>query len=301
MKYSKLILALALLSALPLCADDKAIGEQLRALGAQVSENGGAVTKVVLRDCSKVGDAELRAIGQLTHLKTLTLYGKCASLTDATMPHLGGLKELEELGTEGIQVTDEGLKHLAALANLRSASFFHISLGVKGFTGAGFAHLKPLARLERLTVAGTPFNDAGMAAVAQLKQLKEFSTWHTYQTEAGNAELKKLPNLRSLRLGQRLRQYGPNAKNELSLTDESLATFAEIKTLETLSLDEVRLTHAGLAQLKALPKLKKLTLLRADIPGDDIEKLRGDLAGVSIEWKPLTDEERKALENFLKK
>ncbi len=282
-------------------ANDKAIPERLRSLGAQVTESGGAVTKVVFRDCSKLGDAEFRAIGQLAKLKTLTLYGKCAGLTDATLPHLAGLKELEELGTDGIQVTDAGLKHLATLTNLQRASFFHISFGMKGFTGAGFAHLKPLAKLERLTVAGTPFNDTGMAAVAQLTQLREFSTWHTYQTEAGNAELKKLPNIRSLRLGQRLRQYGPDTKNEWSLTDQSLATLAGIPTLESLSLDEVRLTHAGLARLKSLPNLKKLTLQRADIPAADIEKLRADLPKVAIEWKPLTDEERKGLENILKR
>lgn len=104
----------------------------------------------------------------------------------------GGLTALEELGTDGIQVTDAGLKHLAALPNLRSASFFHIAFPDKGFTGAGFAAFKTLPKLERLTVAGTPFNDKGMAAIAELAQLKEFRTWHTYQTQAGNEHLLKL-------------------------------------------------------------------------------------------------------------
>ena len=38
----------------------------------------------------------------------------------------------------------------------------------------------------------------------------------------------------------------------------------------------------------------------ADISEADIAKLRADLPKVAIEWKPLTDEERKALEGFLK-
>lgn len=73
-----------------------------------------------------------------------------------------------------------------------------------------------------------------------------------------------------------------------------------MKSIEALSLDEVRLTHAGLAQLKALPNLKKLSLQRADIPEADLAKLRADLPGVTLEWKPMTDDERKALEGFLK-
>ncbi|MEW6305177.1 MAG: hypothetical protein AB1705_17005 [Verrucomicrobiota bacterium] len=280
-------------------ADDSSIATHLRSLGAEVTPATGAVTKVTFRDSSKLGDAEFRQIGQLTKLKSLTLYGKCEGLNDQTLPHLAGLKELEELATDSVQLSDAGLKHLTAFTNLRSASFFHISLRLKGFTGAGFAHLKPLARLERLTVAGTPFNDEGMAAVAQLSQLKEFSTWHTYQTEAGNAQLTKLPNVRSLRLGQRLRRYD-GGSNALSLTDESLATLATVKTLETLSLDEVRLTYAGLSRLKALPHLKKLVLARANVPPADVEKLRADLPKVTIDWKPLTDAERAALEKMLK-
>ncbi len=282
-----------------LLADDAGTAAALRSLGGQVTETAGAVTKISFKDCSKLGDAEFKQIGQLKSLKSLTLYGKCNGLNDQTLAHFAGLTALEELGTDGIQVTDAGLKHLAALPNLRTASFFHIAFPDKGFTGAGFAAFKALPKLERLTVAGTPFNDKGMAAVAELAQLKEFRTWHTYQTQAGNEQLLKLTGLRSLHLGQRLRQYG-GKPNALSIDDSTLATLAKLKSLETLSLDEVRLTHAGLAQLKALPNLKKLTLQRADIPEADIVRLRANLAGVDIEWKPLTDDERKALDGMLK-
>ena len=282
-----------------LLADDAATTTALRALGGEVSVTGGAVTKVSFRDCSKLGAAEFAAIGGLKSLKSLTLYGSCKGLTDETLAHFAGLAALEELGTDGIQVTDAGLKHLANLPNLRSASFFHIAFPDKGFTGAGFAAFKSLPKLERLTVAGTPFNDRGMAAVAELTQLKEFRTWHTYQTQAGNEHLLKLTGLRSLMLGQRLRQWN-GKQNPWSIGDSTLATLAKLKSLESLSLDEVRLTHAALVQLKALPNLKRLTLQHADISEADIAKLRTDLFGVTIEWKPLTEDERKKLEGMLK-
>jgi hypothetical protein len=280
-------------------ADDAATAASLRALGGEATVTRGAVTKVSFRDCSKLGAPEFKAIGELKSLKSLTLYGSCKGLTDETLAHFAGLTALEELGTDGIQVTDAGLKHLAALPSLRSASFFHIAFPDKGFTGAGFAAFKSLPKLERLTVAGTPFNDQGMAAVAELTQLKEFRTWHTYQTQAGNEHLLKLTGLRSLMLGQRLRQYG-GKPNALSIDDSTLATLAKMKSLESLGLDEVRLSHTALAQLKALPNLKKLSLQRADISEADLAKLRADLPGVAIDFKPMTDEERKKLDTFLK-
>lgn len=299
---SRLLISLLFVVALPRLssADDRtAIADDFRKLGAQVTETSGVVTRVMFRDCSKLGDAEFQKIGDLSDLKSLTLYGKCQGLNDKTLAHICRLSKLDELGTDGIQVTDAGLKQLTALTNLRSLAFFHISFRLPGFTGAGFAHLKSLPRLERLTVAGTTFNDEGMAALGQLTQLKELRSWHTYQSQAGNESLTKLTNLKSLHLGQRLRTY--NGKPcPPSLDDEALVTLARIKSLESLTLDEVRLTHAGLVQLKGLPNLNKLSLQRADVSEADLTTLRADLPNVVIDWKPLTAAERTSLEVMLK-
>ena len=279
--------------------DDSSVTAALTDLGAQVTHTDGVVTKVFFKDCSKLGDAEFRLIGQLKDLKSLTLYGQCKGLTDETMPHLSGLTKLEELGTDGIQVSDAGLAKLTALTNLRSLSFFHPSFGMKGFDGSGFAALKALPKLERLTIAGTPFNDKGMAAVAEIKQLRDFRTWHTYQTPAGNESLAKLPELKSLWLGQRLRRYD-GGSNALSLDDSTFDVLTKLKTLESLTLDEARLSLAALQRLKELPRLKKLELRRIDISEADIVALKTSLSSVMIDWKPLTDDERTKLEAFLK-
>ncbi len=271
----------------------------LKAAGGTVTETAGAITKLQFKDCSKLGEADFARIGRLKSLKSLTLYGKCAGLTDTTLPLLSGLTSLEEFSTEGIQVSDEGLNNLAAFTNLKSAAFFHISLGMKSFTGVGFAHLKGLAQFERLTVAGTPFNDEGMAAVSQITNLKEFRTWHTFQTPAGTAALQKLPNLRSLRFGQRLRQYD-GKPHPLTIDDEAIGTLAKISSLETLFLDEARLSLAGLEKLKALPKLKELTLEKIIIAPADIEKLKATLPTVKITYKPVEPSELEKLEKALK-
>lgn len=279
---------------------DSSISARLNELGAQLTQTDGVVTKVFFKDCSKLGDTEFRLIGQLKELKALTLYGQCRGLTDETLPHLSGLTKLEELGTDGIQVTDSGLVTLTALANLRSLSFFHPSFGMKGFDGSGFAVLKALPKLERLTIAGTPFDDKGMAAIAEITQLRDFRTWHTYQTSVGNESLTKLPALKSLWLGQRLRRYD-GGTNAVSLDDSTFDVLTKLTTLESLTLDEARLSLAALQRLQALPQLKKLELRRIDIPAADIEKLESMLPSVTIEWKPLTEDERTKLDVFLKK
>ena len=228
------------------------------------------------------------------------------SLSVLTRPSVAGLNasndsltKLEELGTDGIQVSDAGLAKLTALTSLRSLSFFHPSFGMKGFDGSGFAALKALTKLERLTIAGTPFDDKGMAAVAEIKQLRDFRTWHTFQTQAGNESLTKLPELKSLWLGQRLRRYD-GGSNAASLDDATFNVLAKLKTLESLTLDEARLSLAALQRLKELPRLKKLDLRRIDIPAEDVETLRAALPSIAIDWKPLTDDERTKLEAFLK-
>jgi hypothetical protein len=126
----------------------------------------------------------------------------------------------------------------------------------------------------KLTVAGMSMGDEGSAAIAQIATLP----------------------LTSLRIGQRL----PHASAPPSLTDASLATFAGIKTLETVKLLEARLTLGGLHALKSLPKLRLLHLSECDIPEADLEALRKELSPAKIEYEPLTDEQRKKLESYLK-
>ncbi|WP_425617916.1 hypothetical protein NA78x_001606 [Anatilimnocola sp. NA78] len=293
------LLPATLIAAEPATTGERIAEQPLKDLGAQVSKEGDKITQLSFKDCSKMGVAEFELISNQADMKKLTLYGSCKGLNNDTLPLLTKLTKLEELSTDGMQPTDDGLKAISEMKSLKSLSFFHPSWGSKEFIGTGVAHFAELPKLERLTIAGSPFNDQGMAAVGKLTRLKSFRTWHTFQTEAGNEQLLKLTNLKDLRLGQRLRKYD-GKPNPPSLTDETLGVLARLTTLENLWLDEAKLSRAALAQLKALPHLKLLTLERVDISDADIEGLRQDLPNVKIDVKPLTDEQRTALEKMLK-
>lgn len=277
--------------------DDAAAAEILRKAGAEVTlSKDGVATAVRVADLKNFTDAEFEVLGRLVHLKMLSTSGE--QLNDKTLSYLTGLVELEDLSTNAAQFSDDGLWQLALLTNLKQIKFFHTSLRQKKFTGRGFAQFTALKNLRRLTVAGCPFNDEGMAAVGKLTQLENFRTWHTYQTEAGNEHLKHLTNLKSLMLGNRLRQYGgkPNAH---SLTDKTLDILDEMKSLDTLSLSEQHFSLDALLKLKQLPNLTRLDLSQVDLNETDLAKLRAALPKTKIDFKPMTAEDRARLERLL--
>ncbi len=204
----------------------------------------------------------------------------------------------EGLVLDGSTLTDDGCKHLAEMKSLKVLSVGHTTSGKTGFKGTGLAQLKAVATLEKLSLGGSSAGDAAMEAIGELTQLKEFSSWHTQRTQAGNLPLTRLTNLKSLTIGQNL--YGWDGKPRiLALDDSSMATLAKITSLESLSLMETRLTLPALQQLKALPNLKSLRFTSVDVSPADIEKLRAELPGVKIDYKPLTDEERARLDKSL--
>ncbi|MEQ1852781.1 MAG: hypothetical protein ABMA01_14475, partial [Chthoniobacteraceae bacterium] len=215
------------------------------------------------------------------------------TVTDATFALLTGLTELEELSTDGIQLSDEGFRHFTAFRKLRSLALFHPAFRSEAFTGSGLAHLKALPDLERLTFAGSTAGDTALEAVGQLTQLREFRTWHTAQTQAGNAHLVKLTRLTGLRIGQRLPSYGK--ASPASFDDSTLATLAKIPTLETLELTEARLSAGIIPHLKALPKLARLKIQAVDIPAADVDAIRAALPAVKVDFEPISDADRDEL------
>lgn len=299
MKRVCLTIVLCVFAVATVFAQDTSVAanvEQLESLGATVRLQDGTVTEVSFRDSGKLGDEEYKLIGQLSHLKRLTAHRGARGLNDDTVGFLAGLQQLESLSLDGAQLSDAGLSKLAALKNLQSVSFFHLSFGKEGFTGRGFEAWAALPKLERLTVAGMSMGDDGFREIAKLKQLKQFRTWHTYRTEASNAEIAKLPRLETLKLGQRL----PRGKDApLSLDNSSLKTIVAIRTLKELELSEADFDVPSLKVLSQLPGLEKLKIDRTYLKESDIEQLRQKLPAVQITFEPLTDDQRTKLDAYL--
>jgi len=252
--------------------------------GVEIAQGG----RVSVKDCRTLSEAEFREIRKLETTKTLA-FG--AGLDDAKLGILAGLPAVESIVTNQMTVSDAGIGLLATFPALRNATFFHPG---KTFTGQGLAGLAALPNLETLTVAGSlAFSDAGLAAVAELSHLKQFRTWHTGVTTEGIKALRALKELKSLTVGQSLSMQPPAA-----LRDESVAALAEISSLESLTLQEARLSLPALLQLKRISHLRRLNLDGIDLSESDLAELQKQLPAVEIKWTPPSDSGRRRIESL---
>ena len=259
----------------------------LKSKGGEATGTKGVVTALSFPDCSRLTPADYALMSQLTAVKQLG-FGK--GFDDAGLKAIGAATAIENLSTNGMDVSDDGLRALATWKALKSFAIFHPS---KRLTGTGLA---ALPQLERLTVAGSlQFADEGMAAVATLTQLKGFRTWHSGVTPAGVQTLAALKNLTSVYLGQRLSNTPP-----VTLSDAALPVLAELPLLEDVTLSEARLTLSALGQLKKLTHLKRLTLDGIDIAEPDIAALKQQLPKTDVRWTPPNEASKKRIDALFK-
>lgn len=269
--------------------------ETLEAIHAQPKMRDGKIYELSVQ-CDGYTDKEYRFIGELVHLRRLSISGK--NLNDRQLEMLNVLSELESIMINGGELTDDGYLAFTKFTNLKTLSLFHPSRKQSTFTGAGLAHLKDLPSLRSLTFAGATAGDEALQAVSRVTQLESFREWHNTETQEGLGYLEKLANLKSIRLGQRLPSWGKNTP--ASFDNETLAVLAKMPSLELIELTEARLDYEGIVQLKQLPNLKKIKIHQVDIGEDDIEKLKTAMPNVEFDWQPLTDEQAKMLSSKLK-
>ena len=238
---------------------------------------------------SREWDAVLRVLAQ-TPSSALDGAGQ---LTDAMLKDLGNVSTLVALNLSGSRaVTDEGLRHLAALPGLR-----YLDLSGTPITDAGLEVLARLPRLETLSLGGTRVTDAGAPHLAHGHQLRELSLeW----TEMGDLALRALAgkaHLRALRTGRRTSDEGLRLLHELpafktwnggdedtvalfgadqgpnqltlrgSLTDGGMRHLQGLDGLYALDLDDSRLalTADAMKPLIVLPRLGRLSVPATDV------------------------------------
>lgn len=221
------------------------------------------------------GDEHVRYLEGLTNLKSLTLWGSNARLTDATLTSVSKLSSLEEFYLIRVKkdFTDAGFGQLTKLANLRILD-----------TAPGDAGI--LAGMKQLeSVNGVVMNRRNMKALASLPNLKSLglSLTKPWDKSTGNpyamlGELKSLEKLHVRSWGSGTKIFGDEelallesagGVKDLSipvdnLTDRGLASIGKLKQLESLNLmrggENIRLSTRGLNHLNNLSKLENLSM-----------------------------------------
>jgi mono/diheme cytochrome c family protein len=114
-----------------------------------------------------------------------------ASVTDAALIPLAGMKSVVQLNLGKTSVTDAGLVHIKGLTNLAE---LHLE-GTK-VTDKGLANLALLKNLTYLNLYGDDVSDAGLEHLKGLTNLKNLYVWQTKVTQAGVDKLKtSIPKL----------------------------------------------------------------------------------------------------------
>ena len=210
-------------------------------------------------------------------------------ITDAGLKHLAALAHLRNLALAQTQVTDTGLKNLAGLTELR-----RLTLNSTKVTDAGLKSLAPLKALEELELSNTKVAGAGLKELAVLKRLQYLGLHGTKVTDAGLKNLAVLAQLQTLVLSDTqltdagLKELKPLIRLRVltlfntQVTDSGLKELAALKQLQKLSLDETKVTDAGLKQLIVLKQLRNLTLQNTAVTEAGVNKLKKQLSNCEI-------------------
>jgi Leucine-rich repeat (LRR) protein len=161
-----------------------------------------------------IDDEALRVVGRMVQLNTLSV-DNCA-ITDAGVAQLGDLPLVNLTIYQCTNVTDDGLKVLVSLADLRSLTLRDIkaqgaaltqlpcpeklaelNMAQSGITDAEVPNLARFSRLEDLTLSETAITDAAVDTLSKLASLKSLTMTQTRMSDAGIARLTaSLPNCR---------------------------------------------------------------------------------------------------------
>ncbi len=238
--------------------------------GAKLLEGMTQLTSLSLRQEGRLTDAALKSIGKLTQLKSLSLDSYVGTVKHGRMrfssegiKELRGLSELESLHLVGHAVPPEALT---------SNKLKSLSLGNESVDDRVAARVAQMSDLRSLHLVYCGIGDVGLKEIAKLRKLTQVDISSNVITDAGMAAFEKHPTLTSLSLRAE------------SVSDNTLRSLVTIPTLASLSLYGSgqpgvalgsRFTVPGLVQLKALPKLRKLSLTNLQTNGSyaDLKEL----------------------------
>jgi len=222
-------------------------------------------------------------LGHITTLESLNVIS--TKFNDEWMPNIAKLMNLKVLRfTNNGSLTDAGMEQLAGLKNLESFSF----VGTK-ITGRAYAKFEGFTKLIKVSHRGSSIDDAGLKELCDhLSNLENISLAHAKFTDAGAVHLAKLTNLKGLELGTHN------------------ATAAALKNLVGLPLEYLQLGDGldgpeGIAAIKGIPSLKRVTLTHCEKLTDEGLKLAADLKQLEqleIGGLDLPDERLPQLQGF---
>ncbi len=241
------------------------------------------IVKVCISDAANA-DEFAAHVGNLRDLEKLRF--SRTNLTNDGLRHLSTLMQLRELcidGFDGLKITSAGLAHLSAMSQL---DYLYIE-DARGLDLAAFTYIALVQSLRKLTLCGGRFSDADLAPLAALVNLEELSLSECSEVNGTfSKDLIGLPRLQRLSLGEiggQVTDEGLASIAELSglvkltlegpFTNAGLECLIGLKNLTTLEIRSEHVTAEGVAVVAELPKLDHLYLDTPQLADDGISAL----------------------------
>lgn len=196
----------------------------------------GPATQVYLSYSWQGSDADLVHLQHLYNLQAVYFIIQVPT-SDEGLRHISRLENLRTLYLGETLVTDKGLVHLQALSRLAELHL-RVRHGAEQFTDAGLATVAMLPRLEKLYLYGPGFTDAGLAHLKGVKTLRTLNAYDTRITAEALTKLRgDLPGLSYVQspVPERILVASSSAghKQPTDLTAEDLARLRN-EAIETL-------------------------------------------------------------------
>lgn len=245
-----------------------------------------AVPNTGPHDHRKVDPYDAAFFERLGHIDTLeSLNIISTKANDDWIAPLGKLQNLKVLRlTNNGKLTDAGLEKLAGLQNLEQFSY----VGT-GFKGHGFAKCAGWSKLVRCSFRGSSIDDEGLRLICEkLPNLESISLAHAKFTDVGAVHLAKLAKLKGLEIGSR------------NATPACLGHVSKLP-LEYLQIGDGLDKPEGVALIKGMPTLRRLTLTDAKaMTDDDLKFVAGmtQLEGLELNNLAVPDDRLPLLESF---
>lgn len=254
-------------------------------------------------------DEGLKHIAGLQNLKYLWVGGRSdSSLADQSLHYIGLLRKLQTLCIGGTGFTDDGIKHIANLPNIRTLSLFHAG----ELTNKGLANLAPLKTLRELNITCPRVTIAGLANLNPLSDLETLVV-HEIAQDNSTLNIAGLTNLQKLTLSLKATRKGNEIVRDpvhdediicltkltrlrdlqglIGISDIGAKHVSTLTNLERLGLGGPGLTGVGLTYLANLKKLRRLSIVDGGITDDDLRHLEvlPRLEDIALIDCPITD------------
>jgi len=188
----------------------------------------------------QIDDDGIRHLSGLKNLEFLEI-NENSKLTDAGLESIGQLTNLQDLTLLSPQIKGTGLRFLVQLPKLTGLG---LGSGVRNIS-----HLSEFRSLRRLTLKSASIDDEALSLLDQCLGLEHLSLHGTAIGDAGLTSLQKLPNLRSITVnyGSRVTNSGlatlqrfPKLEyvslHGMPLNEEGIRNLTAMRNLKSLSV-----------------------------------------------------------------